>query len=427
MKSFLFTLLIIMVPKAFADCTLSIEFRDAIGPATYDYLEQAQEEVIKKNCSSILVRINTPGGSLQSTRKIVENIMASPVPFLCLVHPSGGHAGSAGAIIMQACHINGMVEATNIGAASPVAGGGQEIPKDLRKKLFEDTRSWVEGLAEYRGRSADFAKEIVMDAKALDAKKALEQKAVDVVVANIDEFLEFSKDKPVRLNKEETQPVAVGPVEVFAPGLRHDVLQILSNPQWAYLIFMGSLGLLYFELTHPGALVPGVVGAIGIVVSMMNFHMLDVQWGGVLLILLGVGFMIAEVFVPSFGALGLGGLASFIVGSIFLFDEKSGYQVPISLLISTSFVLFTLMISLSYFAMKAIRRGEKNRAKERMEGQILEVRSFDPVVGEGMGFLRGELWKIQSKHKNLMTGDSARIEKVKGFTLVVSKVEEGDL
>lgn len=427
MKSFLFTLLIILAPKTFAECTLSIEFRDAIGPATFDYLQQAQEEAQKKKCSSLLVRINTPGGSLQSTRKIVENIMSSPIPFLCLVHPSGGHAGSAGAIIMQACHINGMVEATNIGAASPVAGGGQEIPKDLRKKLFEDTRSWVEGLAKYRGRSVDFAKEIVMDAKALDAKKALEQKAVDVVVANIDEFLEFAQDKPVRLNQEETQPVVVGPVEVFAPGLRHDVLQVLSNPQWAYLIFMGSLGLLYFELTHPGALVPGVVGAIGIVVSMMNFHMLDVQWGGVLLILLGVGFMIAEVFVPSFGALGLGGLASFIVGSIFLFDEKSGYQVPISLLISTSFVLFTLMISLSYFAMKAMRRGEKNRAKEKMDGQILEVRSFDPDKGEGMGFLHGELWKIQSKHKNLITGDSALIEKVKGFTLVVSKIEEGDL
>jgi membrane-bound serine protease (ClpP class) len=419
--SFLFFILGSVVAQA--NCTLSIEFRDAIGPATYDYLEQAQTEAQTLGCTSILVRINTPGGSLQSTRKIVELMMGSPIPFLCLVHPSGGHAGSAGAIIMQACHVNGMVEATNIGAASPVAGGGQEIPEDLRKKLFEDTRSWVEGLAKYRGRSADFAKEIVMDAKALDAQEAFEYKAIDVVASGIDEFLQFADGRPVRLNQDATTPVVVGDVVLYPPGLRHDVMQVLSNPQWAYLIFMGSLGLLYYELTNPGTILPGVVGAMGLVVSMMNFHMLDVSWGGVLLILLGVGFMIAEIFVPSFGALGLGGLASFVIGSIFLFDEKSGYQVPIALIFSTSIILFMLMTGVAYFAVNSLKRGRENRQKEKLEGQVLTVKNYDNQKKQGMGFLHGELWKIQCQQP-LSAGDMAKIEKVKGFKLIVSKVDE---
>ncbi|MEM7647304.1 MAG: nodulation protein NfeD, partial [Pseudomonadota bacterium] len=395
MKVFFFlSTLLFSLLNAQANCTLSIDIRDTIGPATYDYLQQAQDKAKEKNCSSILAKVNTPGGSLQSTRKIVELIMGSPIPFLCVVYPAGGHAGSAGAIILQACHVSGAHEATNLGAATPVSGGGQEIPEDLKKKLFEDTRSWVEGLAKYRERSVEFAREIILNAQALDATQALKEKAIDVVVTDVDQFLEFAGKQKVRLDTEEKIPVMVGPLEEFSPGLRHQVLQILSNPQWAYLIFMGSIGLLYFEMTHPGTIIPGVVGAMGLVISLMNFHMLDVWWGGVALIFLGVAFLFAELFVPSFGALGLGGLVSFIIGSLFLFDEGSGYKVPLTLILTTSFLLFLLMAGLSFFAIKAMRRGRANRAKENWVGQSLVVKSFDEKKQKGMGFLNGELWKI---------------------------------
>ncbi|MCJ8275946.1 MAG: ATP-dependent Clp protease proteolytic subunit, partial [Bdellovibrionales bacterium] len=145
MRILLFSIIVLFSSFSFGDCTLSVQIRDTVGPATFDYLQRAQEKALKDNCKSIFVRINTPGGSLQSTRKINEQIMASPIPYLCLVHPVGGHAGSAGAIIMQACHINGAVEGTNLGAATPIASSGQEIPEDLKKKLFEDTTSMVEG------------------------------------------------------------------------------------------------------------------------------------------------------------------------------------------------------------------------------------------------------------------------------------------
>ena len=406
-----------------AKCTLSVEIRDTVGPATFDYLQRAQEKAQEKGCASILVRINTPGGSLQSTRKIVEQIMASPIPYLCIVHPSGGHAGSAGAIIMQACHINGAMEATNLGAASPINGNGKDIPKDLRKKIFEDTRSWVEGLAKYRGRSEKFAKEIIEDAKALDADAALKADAIDVVVTDLNQFVAFAAGKPVRLNSEEMTPVTVGPIEVYEPDLRHDILQITSNPQWTYLIFMGSLGLLYFEMTHPGTILPGVVGLVGLVFSMINFHLLDVQWGGVVLLFLGMAFMFAEAFVPSFGALGLGGLASFIVGSIFLFDEKSGYEIPLGLLISTSLALAILMFGITYLAVTATKRGLLNREKEKMEGQTLTVREFDSKKMKGIGFFKGELWKIKSED-DLAVDDTAKIHEVQGLTLLVKKNEE---
>ncbi|MCB0378768.1 MAG: nodulation protein NfeD [Bdellovibrionales bacterium] len=403
-------------------CTLSIEIRDVVGPATYDYLQRAEKQAKTKNCSSILVRLNTPGGSLQSTRKIIEQIMSSDIPYLCLIHPSGGHAGSAGAIIMQACHVSGAMEATNIGAASPIASTGQEIPEDLKKKLFEDTRSWVEGLAKYHNRNVEFARNIVMEAKALDAEEAVNQNAIDVLVKSIDEFLDFAKGREVKLSEEKISKVVVGDLITYDPDLRHDVLQILSNPQWAYLIFMGSLGLLYFELTHPGALVPGVVGAIGLVISLMNFHMLDVSWGGVVLIILGVGFMFAELFVPSFGALGIGGLAAFVAGSLFLFDgSAAGYALPKTLIFSTSLVLFLMMMGLSWLALGAMRSGQRRRKKENWVGQEVIIKEFDPNKKRGMAFHHGELWKIKS-HDRFEIDDKARITKVSGLTLFVEKV-----
>ena len=391
--------------------------------ATYDYFQRALAKGKEKNCQSILVRINTPGGDLQSTHKIVELIMTSPIPYLCLIHPAGGRAGSAGAIIMQACHVNGALEATNIGAATPISGSGKNIPKDLRKKLIEDTRSSVESLAKYRERSLKFARDIVVEALSLDAKKAFEEKGIDVVVNDVDEFLKFAENRPVRLNSEKKTPVLIGPLELFETDLRHDIIGIFSNPILVYLIFMGSLALLAFEIKNPGTIVPGVVGAIGLVISLMNFSMLNVEWGGVVLILLGVGFMFAEVFVPSFGALGLGGLVSFVIGSIFLFDENSGQSIPLPLIISTSCVLALFIFGIGMLAVQATRRGILNRERDKMEGQEVQVRRFHHEKKRGMGFCHGELWKIVS-NDDLNKEDIAIIKEVKGLTLVVTKKRE---
>lgn len=409
---------------AYGNCTLSIEIRDNIGPATYDYLQRAQTKAMEAGCSSILARINTPGGSLQSTRKIVELMMNSEIPYLCLIHPSGGHAGSAGAIIMQACHVNGAMEATNIGAATPISSTGEEMPEDLKKKLFEDTKSWVESLARFHGRSEKFAMDIVLDAKALSAQEAFKAKAIDQVVTDIQSFLEFAEGRKVRMTGDKTLDVPVGDILLYEPDLRHDIFQIFSNPQWAYLIFMGSIGLLYFEMTHPGVLLPGVVGAIGLVISLMNFHMLEASWGGIVLILLGMVFLFSELFIPSFGALGLGGLASFIIGSLFLFDEKTGHQIPMTLLVSTSLLLFLMMAGVTYLAVSARRRGLENREKEKLEGARVRVRHFDSTKMEGQAHFNGEWWKVES-NQVFEEDEEAIVVQVKGLSLIIEKQKKG--
>ncbi|MES2769694.1 MAG: nodulation protein NfeD, partial [Bdellovibrionota bacterium] len=267
----IFSILFVMVcfnfnAEAKDPCTLEIKIEGVIGPGTTDYIDRAISKAKNLECSSFLALINTPGGSLESTRIIVEKILNSDIPFLCLVAPQGGHAGSAGAIILQACHVNGALMATNLGAATPVAGSGQEIPKDLRNKLINDTVSWLEGVTKLRGRNLEFSKKIVDEAKAVSSEEAFKLKAIDILSDDIKGFLEKAKGRKVSINQKD-HVVVVGEIESYKQDSRFHILQIFSDPQIAYLLFMGSLALLYFEFTHPGTIAPGVIGAIGLVLS----------------------------------------------------------------------------------------------------------------------------------------------------------------
>ncbi len=322
-------LVIFFATHAMADCTLQMAVDGgSVSAATFDYLERGQKQATDNKCSSILLLVNTPGGNLKTTRLIVENILNSELPYLCLIYPSGAHAGSAGAIIMQACHVSGAMESTNIGAATPVSGQGTEMSEDLRKKIINDTVSWVHGLTEKRKRNRKFGEELVTEAKSVSGREAVKLGGIDVVVKAKQEFLDFADGKVVDIaNNQGT--VTVGNLEYFDPDTRYRVLEFITDPQFAYFIFMGSLGLLYFEFTNPGTLIPGIVGSIGLLVSLVSFHKLEVSMAGLVLMLLGLGFMMAEPFVPSFGALAAGGIVSFIMGGLFLFDDNPfGYTLP---------------------------------------------------------------------------------------------------
>ena len=403
-----------------AQCTLATAVEGAIGPATLDLIERSIVKGNELNCASHLLLINTPGGNLQTTRLIVEKIVNSPKPFICLVFPSGGHAGSAGAIILQACHISGAMEATNIGAATPIASTGQEMAEDLRKKLINDTLSWVEGLAKLRGRSLKFAREIIESAKAVDAKEALELKAIDTVVQKREEILEFAQDKEVQLLGGAKAKIETGEITYFGSDLRYEFLQFITDPQFSYFIFMGSLGLLYFELTHPGALVPGIVGGIGLVISMISFHKLNVEWAGLVLILLGLALMLAEAFTPSFGALGAGGIVAFVFGSILLYDPvRTGVSLPLSVLISTSSFLGLITLGIAYMAYSS--RGQSRRSKtgklKDQEGQVVEL-SEDQKSGQLE--VMGETWRFQSQ-KPVVIGETVKVLRREGLTVFIEK------
>lgn len=410
-----------------ASCTVQITIDTPIGVSTLDYIQRALSRSQQWQCSSMLLLLNTPGGNLQTTRLVVEEIVNSPIPFLCLVYPSGGHAGSAGAIILQACHVSGAVRATNIGAATPIVATGESLSEDLRKKMINDTKSWLEGLTKLRGRSQKFGQEIVTEAKSLDAIEAHRQGAIDTVAESIDDFLTFAKTKNVIIKKaDQSTTVAVIPGEVkqFSPDLRFRALEFLTDPQFAYLLFMVSLALIYFEITHTGTIAPGVVGSIGLIISLISFHKLAVSWGGLALIFLGVGLLVAEAFVPSFGALGIGGIVSFFLGSLFLFDaEKSGYHLPLATIMPTILLLGAFMIGLAWFALKT-RHLKKVGAMDDIDNQmatVVEIDSKNPCAG--FVEIRGETWKYQTKEP-FAVGDKVKIVGHRGLLLEVSRWEE---
>tara|TARA_B100001248_G_C27392140_1_gene463080 strand:- start:2095 stop:3351 length:1257 start_codon:yes stop_codon:yes gene_type:complete len=403
-----------------ANCALQLSIDGAIGVGTYDYLRQAEQKSLEKGCQSKLLLINTPGGDLQSTRKMVQIILNSPTPYLCLVYPSGAHAGSAGAIIMQACHVSGAMKATNLGAATPVQATGQEIPEDMKKKIWNDTISWLEGITKERGRNLEFSKEIITEGKAVSALEAEKLGAIDKAVESIDEFLQFAQSKEIKMQNGQVAKLSEQPIEMYDPTFKHQVLQTIADPQFAHLIFLGSIALLYFEFTHPGAIVPGVVGGLGLILSLVSFHKMDVQWGGVALIILGIVFFILELFVPSFGALGIGGIIAFALGGVFMFDSASYYQLPLGQIVLSSLFLGLVMFGIVYMAARTFKL-KKTMGLESAIGETAEVVYLkEGSTKEGEVMWRGERWRFQSQ-EDVKLEETVVITSKKGFQLKVKK------
>jgi membrane-bound serine protease (ClpP class) len=402
---------------------MELKLEGTVSPGVLDYLERGFSRAKELSCTSILLHINTPGGSLQTTRVIVERILASPVPVLCLVSPAGGHAGSAGAIILMACHVAGAEPATNIGAATPISLG-EALPEDLRNKLVQDTVSWVKGLALLRGRNVDYAEKVVTEAKALESGEAAKIGAIDTVAGDTNAFLDFAEGREVTMNGGAKVRVMTGALTAYEPDLRHDLLQLLTDPQFAYLLFMVSLGLLYFELTHPGFGLPGVAGGIGLILSLIAFQKLEVRWGGVLLIALGIGLLIAEAFLPTFGVIGVGGLIALAIGSIFLYDPATtGFTLPLSLIAVTVGSLGLILLSLATLAFRTWRRG-RAKLETVLIGKIGEVASLEsPSLRRGMVSVEGEFWRFACE-KDVRVRDRVEVVAQEGFVLRVRPVPE---
>ncbi|PIU00895.1 MAG: hypothetical protein COT74_03055 [Bdellovibrionales bacterium CG10_big_fil_rev_8_21_14_0_10_45_34] len=403
-------------------CTIEASMSGVIGPSTVELVKDVFVEVRKKNCSTVLFLMNTPGGLLDSTREIVELILNFEFPVLCLVAPEGAHAGSAGAIILQACHVNGALETTNLGAATPILATGQEMSEDLRKKMINDTTSWLDGLTSLRGRSQKFGRDIITEAKAVSAKDALKEGGLDFVSASINQFLEMAKGKKVVMTDRSTKSVTVGTIIKFESSLKHYLLSLFSDPQIAYLLFMGSLALLYFEITHPGTIVPGVLGGIGLILALVSFSKLAVWWGGVALIVLGLAFLVAEAFVPSFGILGVAGLVSFVIGGIYMFDPSisGGWAAMLKIVLPTALVAGGIMLAVAYLVVKAQKSSPK-LSYDSMVGRRLKVWFVDPTGMRGQVQIEGEIWAFESSEL-VKKDDEIEIIEQSGLVLRVKRV-----
>lgn len=380
-----------------------LDIKGAIGPATADHVERGLDEVREQNAELVILRIDTPGGLSSSMREIIKAILASPVPVISYVAPSGARAASAGTYIVYASHVAAMAPGTNIGAATPVQIGGspgrirpkgtQEKPNNSKKKprgekgavgqvsrptpsdkAVEDAVAYIRSLAQMRGRNVEWAELAVRGAASLSAEDARAANVIEIVAWDVDDLMQKLNGRTVTVLKDKRKLATAGLLTItLEPDWRSEVLSVITNPNVAYILMLIGIYGLIFEFMNPGAFVPGVIGAISLLVALYALNLLPINYAGLGLVLLGIALMIAEAFVPSFGILGLGGLAAFVIGSFMLFDTEIGeYALSWSLIGAVALVSAGFCIFLLTFALRAFRRPIVSGSEE-MVGSVGRV------------------------------------------------------
>lgn len=424
-----------------------IEIDGAIGPATAGYFEKASRQAVADGASIIVLRIDTPGGLDGATRDIVRTILNSPVPVIGYVAPGGARAASAGTYILYACHVAAMAPATHLGAATPVPIGGRAFPsgdegerepgptgerKDgdadaksaagrdaMENKLLGDAVAYIRGLAERRGRNADWAERAVREGISASSRQALELKVVDLISDDTTALLRQADGRRVLLaDGERTLATAGLPLRPYAPDWRMRFLSVLTNPAVAYFLILAGIYGLLLEGYNPGAVLPGVLGAICLLLGLFAFQLMPVNYVGFALILLGIVLIIAESLVPSFGVLGFGGIAAFVFGSILLLDiDVPGYRTHLGIVAGVAAVAVLAMAGTVYLLMRS-RRAAVVTGDAALRRSVLVVDAF--ADGNGWARLKGEHWRIRSEQP-LAPGERVRVARVDGLTLWVEK------
>jgi membrane-bound serine protease (ClpP class) len=422
-----------------------IEIDGAIGPATAGYFEKASRQAVANGAGVIVLRIDTPGGLDGATRDIIRAILNSPVPVLGYVAPDGARAASAGTYILYACHVAAMAPATHLGAATPVPIGGRAFPlgdedpepgADRKKrgedakpqivgrdamenKVLGDAVAYIRGLAERRGRNADWAERAVREGVSASSREALELKIVDLISTDTATLLRQADGRNVLLaNSEHTLATAGLLLRPYTPDWRMRFLSVLTNPTVAYFLILAGIYGLLLEGYNPGAVLPGVLGAICLLLGLFAFQLLPVNYVGFALILLGVVLIIAESLVPSFGVLGFGGLAAFVFGSILLLDiDVPGYRTNQGIVAGVAAVAVLAMAGTMYLAMRS-RRAAVVTGDAALRRAVLVVDTF--ADGGGWARLNGERWRIRADQP-LAPGDRVRVTRVDGLTLWVER------
>ena len=417
-----------------------LEVADAIGPATSDYLRRGIESAAERDAELVVIVLDTPGGLDSSMRDIIKAILASPVPVATFVYPSGSRAASAGTYILYASHIAAMAPATNLGAATPVPIGGgpgsgpdkpgQETDDDAgpdpgsaqKRKAINDAIAYIRSLAELRDRNAEWAETAVSKGESLSAEAALELGVIEVISNDIPGLLEAIDGRTVTT---EFGPVTLATagltIERQLPDWRTRLLSVITNPSIAYLLLLVGIYGLIFEGYNPGAIVPGVVGAICLLLAAYALQLLPVNYAGLALIALGVVLMIAELFAPSFGALGIGGVIAFVIGSVILIDtDVPGFSISLSLIFSMALAGGLLVFAILAVAIRA-RRAPVVTGREEMIGDIGEART--DIAETGSVWVHSELWNARAATP-LQAGEKVRVLDMDGLTLVVERYNE---
>jgi membrane-bound serine protease (ClpP class) len=383
----------------------------AIGPASADYFERGLDRAAKEGAALVVLRMDTPGGLDTSMRQIIKAILASPVKVAAFVAPQGARAASAGTYILYASHVAAMAPGTNLGAATPVAIGMPtgdqkdkgDKPSAMESKVVNDAAAYIRGLAQLRGRNADWAERAVREAVSLPAEEALREKVIDIVAADVPELL-------ARLG------LAGATILEIEPDWRTRFLQVVANPSVALILLLIGVYGLYFELTSPGFGVPGVVGAICLFLGLFAFQLLPVSYAGLALILLGIALIVAEAMLPGFGILGAGGIVAFVIGGLILMPaDAPGFGIPLWLILAAAFSSAAFILIVARLALKARRRPVVS-GREALVGASGEVIEADE--GGGWARVHGESWRVRSSAP-LRAGQAVRVTGMQDLELDV--------
>jgi membrane-bound serine protease (ClpP class) len=406
-------------PKA-APVVRSIEMDMTIDPASAEWVKSALDDAKSAHAYMVIFRLDTPGGLDDSMRKIIKRIIAAPMPVVVYVSPNGARAASAGLYITEAADVAAMAPQTNIGSATPISLGGGNQDKVLGRKIRNDATAYVRALAEGHGRNPDLAAQMVQKATNVPADEAKRRHLVDVIAPDVPALVRQLDGYRVKGPKAQTLHTNGARIESRGIPFKFQLLELLVNPNTVFLLFtLGLLGL-GFELFHPGAIVPGTIGAVSLVIALFGLAQLPINIAGLLLILLAFGLFVAEAFITSHGALAAGGVISLIFGGLLLFDTNSGaYEVSVPIVIFTAALLGS---SFAWVISKAVqaRHREVHTGSEELIGAHGVVRSrLEPV---GHVFVKGALWRAHTADdRPLEVGEEVVVEGIDGLTLTVGR------